>query len=105
MNNKEEIRLMLSLGNNYLSFRLNSSKKNENIGLLNMVDSILIDANKIKDKTIKNKNGKNIMILRKQGAKFTFSINQNQPDVLQKVVLLIFLEKKDSLTTSNYSNT
>jgi hypothetical protein len=54
-----------------------------------------VDPNGYTSRDFKNKSKYKIVTLRKQGAKFKFLVADGKPDLLHKIVLFIFLDKKD----------
>ena len=73
---------------------------NHDLDITAYVDSIIVDPSGYTSKDFKKKNNKEFVILRKQGSKFKFSSNEGKPDMLQQVVLLIFLDNKGPSGTS-----
>jgi hypothetical protein len=90
-----DLKLILSLGAVYLSYKLEpTSTINEN-NISKYVDSIKVDPNGYTSRDFKKKQKYEIVTLRKQGAKFKFLVAEGKPDTLHQIVLYIFLDKKD----------
>lgn len=94
LNSESELKLLLSLGSIYLSFKLEPTKPTYDINVSNCVDSIKVDPDGYTSRDFKQKSNSKVVTLRKQGAKFKFSVREGKPDILLQVVLYIFLDKK-----------
>jgi hypothetical protein len=94
INSDSDLRLILSLGSIYLSFKLEPTKPTNDINVSKCVDSIKVDPNGYTSRDFKKKNNMEMVTLRKQGAKFKFIVKEGKPDVLHHIVLFIFLDRK-----------
>lgn len=88
------MKLILSLGSIYLSYKLQPTKVTTNTNISEIVDSIKVDPSGYTSKDFKQKAKFEIVTLRKQGAKFKFIVSEGKPDILYQLVLYIFLDKK-----------
>ena len=89
-----DLKLMLSVAGNFLSYQLQVVSTNGQMDLTSYIDSIRVDPKLTVSRQIKKKNNQNYMVVRLQGAKFHFSVDEGHHDCLLKVVLLIFLDHK-----------
>ena len=94
LNADSDLKLILSLSSVYLSYKLQPTKSMNEINIVNCVDSIKIDPNGYTSKDFKSKGKFEIVTIRKQGAKFKFTVKEGKPDILYQIVLYIFLDKK-----------